>query len=261
MEILAEAVKFFVGKKQILKGVDFHLYPKEFLGIIGPNGSGKSTFLKCVYRVQKPTEGKLVFDGKLLDEMSYRESALKLAVVAQHNFYNFDFTVLDVVLMGRSPHKKMMERDNLKDYTLARDAIKLVGLEGFEERNFSTLSGGEQQRVILARALTQETECLVLDEPTNHLDIRYQLEIMDIVKSLDLTVAAAIHDLNIAAMYCDRLIAIRDGQVAGVGTPAELLTEEFIRDLYQVDSKVEIDETGRMHIIYLPKHWKQENSL
>ena len=183
MEILAEAVKFFVGKKQILKGVDLHLYPKEFLGIIGPNGSGKSTFLKCVYRVQKPTEGKLVFDGKLLDEMSYRESALKLAVVAQHNFYNFDFTVLDVVLMGRSPHKKMMERDNLKDYTLARDAIKLVGLEGFEERNFSTLSGGEQQRVILARALTQETECLVLDEPTNHLDIRYQLEIMDIVKS------------------------------------------------------------------------------
>lgn len=261
MEILAEAVKFFVGKKQILKGVDLQLYPKEFLGIIGPNGSGKSTFLKCVYRVQKPTEGKLVFDGKLLDEMSYRESALKLAVVAQHNFYNFDFTVLDVVLMGRSPHKKMMERDNLKDYTLARDAIKLVGLEGFEERNFSTLSGGEQQRVILARALTQETECLVLDEPTNHLDIRYQLEIMDIVKSLDLTVAAAIHDLNIAAMYCDRLIAIRDGQVAGVGTPAELLTEEFIRDLYQVDSKVEIDETGRMHIIYLPKHWKKENSL
>ena len=217
--------------------------------------------MKCVYRVQKPTEGKLVFDGKLLDEMSYRESALKLAVVAQHNFYNFDFTVLDVVLMGRSPHKKMMERDNLKDYTLARDAIKLVGLEGFEERNFSTLSGGEQQRVILARALTQETECLVLDEPTNHLDIRYQLEIMDSVKSLDLTVAAAIHDLNIAAMYCDRLIAIRDGQVAGVGTPAELLTEEFIRDLYQVDSKVEIDETGRMHIIYLPKHWKQEGAL
>lgn len=261
MEILAEAVKFFVGKKQILKGVNLHLYPKKFLGIIGPNGSGKSTFLKCVYRVQKPTEGKLVFDGKLLDEMSYRESALKLAVVAQHNFYNFDFTVLDVVLMGRSPHKKMMERDNLKDYTLARDAIKLVGLEGFEERNFSTLSGGEQQRVILARALTQETECLVLDEPTNHLDIRYQLEIMDIVKSLDLTVAAAIHDLNIAAMYCDRLIAIRDGQVAGVGTPAELLTEEFIRDLYQVDSKVEIDETGRMHIIYLPKHWKQEGAL
>lgn len=110
--------------------------------------------------------------------------------------------------MGRSPHKKMMERDNAEDYKIARDALRVVGLEEFGERNFSTLSGGEQQRVILARALTQQTECLVLDEPTNHLDIKYQLEIMDIVKSLDVTVIAAVHDLNIAAMYCDCLIAI-----------------------------------------------------
>ena len=171
MEILAEAVRFFAGGRQILQGIDLELRPKEFLGIIGPNGSGKSTFLKCVYRVQKPTTGKIYFNGKKLDEFSYRESALKLAVVAQHNFYNFDFSVLDVVLMGRSPHKKMMERDNAEDYKIARDALRVVGLEEFGERNFSTLSGGEQQRVILARALTQQTECLVLDEPTNHLDI------------------------------------------------------------------------------------------
>ena len=171
MEILAEAVRFFAGGRQILQGIDLELRPKEFLGIIGPNGSGKSTFLKCVYRVQKPTTGKIYFNGKKLDEFSYRESALKLAVVAQHNFYNFDFSVLDVVLMGRSPHKKMMERDNAEDYKIARDALRVVGLEEFGERNFSTLSGGEQQRVILARALTQQTECLVLDEPTNHLDV------------------------------------------------------------------------------------------
>lgn len=257
MELLAKAVKFFVGNKEILKGVDLNLKPKEFLGIIGPNGSGKSTFLKCVYRVQKPSAGDIHFDGKRLDELSYRQSALKLAVVAQHNFYNFDFSVLDVVLMGRSPHKKMMERDNLEDYTIARQAIKLVGLEGFEERNFSTLSGGEQQRVILARALTQQTECLVLDEPTNHLDIKYQLEIMDIVKDLDITVMAAIHDLNIAALYCDRLVALCEGQVVGVGTPHELLTKEFIKELYQVDSEVQVNEkTGRLNIVYLPKHHK-----
>ena len=144
MEILAEAVKYFIGKKEILKGIDLTLHPKEFLGIIGPNGSGKSTFLKCVYRVQKPTEGTIRFDGKLLDEMSYRESALKLAVVAQHNYYNFDFSVLDVVLMGRSPHKKMMDRDNAEDYRLAHESLSIVGLSGFEARNFSTLSGGEQ---------------------------------------------------------------------------------------------------------------------
>ena len=262
MEILAEAVRFFAGGRQILQGIDLELRPKEFLGIIGPNGSGKSTFLKCVYRVQKPTAGKIYFNRKKLDEFSYRESALKLAVVAQHNFYNFDFSVLDVVLMGRSPHKKMMERDNAEDYKIARDALRVVGLEEFGERNFSTLSGGEQQRVILARALTQQTECLVLDEPTNHLDIKYQLEIMDIVKGLGVTVIAAVHDLNIAAMYCDRLIAISGGKVAGIGTPRELLTAEFIKKLYGVDSRVDIEEsTGRMNIVYLPRHWKKETLL
>lgn len=259
MEILAEAVKYFIGDKEILKGIDLTLRPKEFLGIIGPNGSGKSTFLKCVYRVQKPTAGLISFDGQKLDELSYRESALKLAVVAQHNYYNFDFSVLDVVLMGRSPHKKMMDRDNAEDYHLARKSLGIVGLAGFEKRNFSTLSGGEQQRVILARALTQDTECLVLDEPTNHLDIKYQLEIMDIVKGLGLTVMAAVHDLNIAAMYCDRLIAIKEGQVVGAGTPEELLTAGFIRDLYGVDSEIKHDEkTGRMYIVYIPKHWKEK---
>lgn len=253
MEILAKAVKMAFGPKEILKGIDLSLHNKEFLGIIGPNGSGKSTFLKCVYRVQKPTSGEIYFNGRNLDELSYRESALQLAVVAQHNSYSFDFTVLDVVLMGRSPHKKILERDNAEDFRIAREALKTVGLADFEKRSFGTLSGGEQQRVILARALTQQTECLVLDEPTNHLDIKYQLEIMDIVKGLDLTVVSAIHDLNIAAMYCDRLIALRDGQIVGMGTPEELLTEEFIYDMYEVKSIVK-KENGRLNIMYIPKH-------
>ena len=119
---------------------------------------------------------------------------------------------------------------------------------------FSTLSGGEQQRVILARALTQGSECLVLDEPTNHLDIKYQLEIMDIVRSLNYTVMAAIHDLNIACMYCDRLIAIRKGKVVGMGTPKELLTPAFIKSLYDVDCRIQNLEGGRLNIIYIPKH-------
>lgn len=257
MEIITKAVEMFLGNKQILKGIDFNLNNKEFLGIIGPNGSGKSTFLKCVYRVLKPTGGEIYFDGKSLDEMSYRESALRLAVVAQHNFYSFDFSVLDVVLMGRSPHKKILERDNLRDFEIAKSALKVVGMEAFEKRNFSTLSGGEQQRVILARALTQETECLVLDEPTNHLDIKYQLQIMDIVKSLDVTVVAAIHDLNIAAMYCDRLIAVKEGQIVANGTPREVLTEQFIYDMYDVRTEINYNQkNGRMNIIYLPEHWQ-----
>ncbi len=255
MEILSEAVKLFIGDKPILKGIDLRLHDKEFLGIIGPNGSGKSTFLKCVYRVLKPTDGEIFFDGRRLDELSYRESALRLAVVAQHNFYSFDFSVLEVTLMGRSPHKRMLEGDNQRDYEIARQALATVGMAGFEKRSFATLSGGEQQRVILARALTQKTECLVLDEPTNHLDIKYQLQIMDIVKGMNFTVMAAIHDLNIAALYCDRLVTIREGQIVGIGSPRELLTEEFIRDIYEVESRVRIDpDSGRMNIVYLPQY-------
>ena len=252
MEILAEALKMAFGNKQVLKGIDFSLKDKEFVGIIGPNGSGKSTFLKCLYRVQKPTSGKISFNGRLLDELSYRESALQLAVVAQHNNYSFDFSVLEVVLMGRAPHKKMLERDNADDYIIAHKALSVVGLAGFEKRSFSSLSGGEQQRVILARALTQQTECLVLDEPTNHLDVKYQLQIMDIVKSLNLTVVAAMHDLNIAAMYCDRLVAIKNGQVVGIGTPRDLLQESFIYDTYDIRCQVDMVD-GRINVIYMPQ--------
>ncbi|MEG0798713.1 MAG: ABC transporter ATP-binding protein [Acidaminococcaceae bacterium] len=256
MEILTKAVQVFIGDKAILKGLNLTVQHQEFVGIIGPNGSGKSTFLKCVYRVQKPTAGMICLNGKKLDEMSYRESALQLAVVAQHNFHSFDFDVLQVVLMGRSPHKKMLDRDNAEDYALARKALQTVGLKGFEKRGFITLSGGEQQRVILARALTQQTECMILDEPTNHLDIKYQLQIMDIVKSLELTVVAAVHDLNIAAMYCDRLIAIKEGIIVGCDTPCNLLTEEFIYDLYEVRTKVKTCDNGRINIVYWPQHWR-----
>ena len=144
------------------------------------------------------------------------------------------------------------------DAMSADDALQYVDL-GQRENNFpAQLSGGEQQRVILARALTQQTECMVLDEPTNHLDIKYQLQIMDIVKGLDLTVVAAVHDLNIAAMYCDRLIAVKDGMIVGCAAPEQLLTEKFIYELYGVRTKVNTSENGRINIIYLPQHWRKE---
>ena len=138
------------------------------------------------------------------------------------------------------------------------EMLAWIGLTERADARPATLSGGEQQRVILARALTQGSECLVLDEPTNHLDIKYQLEIMDIVKSLNHTVIAAIHDLNIACMYCDRLIAIRKGEVVGMGTPRELLTADFIKNLYDVDCEVHYGDKGRMNIVYIPRHWKIE---
>ena len=209
MNIQTDNIQVSFGSKTILQDISLDLRDKEFVGIIGPNGSGKSTFLKCLYRVLQPNHGKIFFDGTEMSSLSHRDTALKMAVVAQHSTVNFDFSVLEMVLMGRSPYKGLLDRDQIDDYKIARHALAQVGLSDFESRSFNTLSGGEQQRVILARALAQRTECLVLDEPTNHLDIKYQLELMTIVKRLDATVVAAIHDLNLAAIYCDRLIAYR----------------------------------------------------
>ena len=228
MDIRTEGVQAVLGGSAILKGVDIQVGQRELVGIIGPNGSGKSTLLKCIYRVLKPTGGAVLLDGRDLDQYSYRESARRIAVVAQHNYYNFEFSVQDVVMMGRAPHKRALDRDNADDFRLVAEALELVGMSGFARRSFSTLSGGEQQRVILARALAQQTPCLILDEPTNHLDIKYQLELMDIVKSLDRTVISAIHDLNIAAMYCDRLYAVKGGEIVGCGRPQEVLTEDYL---------------------------------
>lgn len=261
MEILTEAIRLFAGGKEILQGIDFSLQNGEFVGLIGPNGSGKSSFLKCLYRVLRPAQGKIYFNGRNLDEFSYRESALQMAVVAQHNFYNFDFTVLEVVLMGRAPHKRLWDNDSATDIKIAYQALSTVGLQHMAERSFQSLSGGEQQRVILARALTQGTNCLILDEPTNHLDIKYQLQVMDIVKNLRLTTVAAIHDLNIAAMYCDRLVALQAGKIIGAGKPSELLTEAFIRQVYEVECRVLKLPDGQLHIRYLRGNYYEKNCL
>ncbi len=262
MVIESKAVEAVLGGNKILNGIELKVNDRELLGIIGPNGSGKSTFLKCVYRVLKPSCGAVYLDGKALDEYTYKESARKLAVVAQHNYYNFDFSVRDVVLMGRAPHKRAMDRDTADDFRIVEESLERVGMLHFADRSFSTLSGGEQQRVILARALAQQTPCLCLDEPTNHLDIKYQLQLMDLVKEIDKTVVSVIHDLNIAAMYCDRIYALKDGKIVGEGTPKELLTPEFIKMVYEVDSDVITDNNGVLHILYhpenQPKQYKEE---
>ena len=250
MNICATDIKMEIGNNEILKGVSIDSKNREFIGIIGPNGSGKSTLLKCIYRTLKPNNGCIMLGRQDISKMSVKESAKKLAVVAQHNYYNFDFSVGEVVLMGRSPHKKSLEPDNSEDYDIVNESLEKVGMLGFKNRSFSTLSGGEQQRVILARALAQQTPCLILDEPTNHLDIKYQLSLLNIVKSLNLTVISAIHDLNIAAMYCDRLFVMKNGQIVGSGVPQEVLTKEFIKEIYDIDVEIVYDSKGDMHILY-----------
>ena len=256
MQVEACDIQCVLNANRILKGVSIRAGERETVGVIGPNGSGKSTLLKCIYRILRPSGGAVKLDGKDLLAYTTKESARKIAVVAQHNYYNFDFSVQDVVLMGRAPHKRALDRDNAEDYRIVAQALETVGMTAFAQRSFSTLSGGEQQRVILARALAQQTPCLILDEPNNHLDIKFQLQLMDLVRGLDRTVITAVHDLNIAAMYCDRLYALKDGQIVGQGTPQELLTPAFIREVYEVDAEVYQDKRGILRILYYPDDGK-----
>lgn len=246
-----------LGHKDIIKKVDIHVGEKEFVGLIGPNGCGKSTLLKSVYRVIMKYGGEIIIMDKDLKETSIHESALKTSVVPQHTYSPFDFSVRDVVLMGRSPHKKSMEFDNAEDKAIADECLKKVDMLSFANRSFFTLSGGEQQRIVLARAIAQQTPCMILDEPTNHLDIKYQLQLMDVVRGLGLTVLAALHDLNIAAEYCDKLYLLKEGEVYAYGTPEEVLTSENIMAVYGAEAIVTRSEnTGYLHIEYVSEHAK-----
>lgn len=250
MNIKTENIVVNLDSKNIIHDINIEVDNKEVVGIIGPNGSGKSTLLKCIYRILKPSSGIIKFDGNDIKSMSVKETSKNTAVLSQHNIYDFDFTVLEIVLLGRSPYKKFMERDNAEDYKIVNDALKKVNMLHLKDRTFQSLSGGEQQRVILARALAQQPQCLILDEPTNHLDIKYALQLMKIVKDLSIEVIAAIHDLNTAAMYCDKIYVLKDGEITKYGTPKEVLTSQLIKHVFEVDAKVIEDEDG-IHIIYL----------
>ena len=253
MDLLAQDLQVTLEGNHILKGVTLEAGAGELVGVIGPNGSGKSTLLKCLYRQLPPQGGAVYLNGRDLAEENRRESAKNIGVVAQHNDKGFDFTVLDMVLLGRSPHKKPLERDTQQDYAIAKEALREVGLEELAHRSMATLSGGERQRVILARALAQQTPCLILDEPTNHLDVQYQLQLMELVKGLSRTVVAALHDLNLAAMYCQKLYLLEEGRVVAQGTPEEVLTPARIGAVYGVGAEVVSASDGHIRVLFYPR--------
>lgn len=252
MEIKAEKISVRLGGDPIIQDVSMEVNNRQFVGIVGPNGSGKSTFLKTIYRTLNPVSGKVYLDGTPLEAISLRESARSLGVMTQMNAMNFDFRVEEVVLMGRTPHKKLMEQDKEEDYQLAYAALRQTGMYEYRNRKFNTLSGGERQRVIMARALTQQPKAMILDEPTNHLDIQYQLQLMQTVRKLGIEVFAAIHDLNLAMTFCDKIYVMSKGNMVASGPPGDILTPELIRQVFHVESIVtQIPELGRKHIVYL----------
>ncbi|MEJ8547459.1 heme ABC transporter ATP-binding protein [Brevibacillus borstelensis] len=251
MNLIAEQVSIALDGKEILDHVSLRAKPGTFVGLIGPNGSGKSTLLKSVYRAKKPDAGLVTLDGEDIYRLSPRETAQRMAVVRQEGTVEFDFTVKEIVLMGRSAHKRLFQQDTEEDHWLVQRALIRTGMQDFAERSFLSLSGGEKQRVLIARALVQEAKLLVLDEPTNHLDIRYQLQIMDLLKSLRLTVLAALHDLNIAAAYCDQIYVIQNGRIAAAGTPEQVMHPEMLREVFGVETEVYIHpKTRKKHIVF-----------
>lgn len=227
-----------------LRDTSLHVAPGEFVGLIGPNGSGKTSLLRCAYRFSEPLQGEVLLDEDNLWEQAPRWCAQRIAVVLQEFPDAFGLTVDEVVAMGRTPHKGMFDGDTRQDLQIISEALACVGLQGFEDHAFATLSGGEKQRVILARALTQQPQLLILDEPTNHLDPRYQLELLQLVRHLKIGTLASIHDLNLAAAFCDRLYVMDGGEIVASGTPTEVLTAELLREVFGVEALVDRHPTS-----------------
>lgn len=253
MRVTLEGVGVVIDSTTIVEDIDLVVEPGQMLGLVGPNGSGKSTVLRTIYRALRPAAGLVRLDDDEVWRLSARKSAQRSAVVAQEGTADFDLSVQEVVAMGRSPHKGMFERDSAEDVSIGFDALARVGMSAFGDRLFATLSGGEKQRVLVARALAQQTRVLILDEATNHLDISAQLALMELVCGLGVTVIAALHDLNLAASYCDGICVIDDGAVVAQGTVDEVMTPELIGRVFGVSAHCGVHPlTGRLLLTFSP---------
>lgn len=235
-----ENLTYKIDDSLISDGINIKFEENTFTGIIGPNGSGKSTLLKQIYRVLKPTEGKIFFDGIDIEDISSKKMARQMAVLPQENQSDFDYTVRDIILMGRFPYHSffMGDHDFDVDINLMKKYLDIVGLREQENQYFKTLSGGEKQRVLLARALVQEAELLILDEVTNHLDIGYQYKVLEILKDLNMTIISAIHDLNLAMKFCDQVVIIDKGRIIVTGNPKDIITRENLKEIFKIDAQI-----------------------
>jgi len=250
-------VSFSYNDTPVLHHIDLAVEKGEMVALLGPNGSGKTTLIKLMSGILKPSQGEIRLDGSGLGRMKRREVAQRVAVVPQQFSMPFAFTLREVVLLGRTPFLKPFADGRERDHRVVEQAIALIGVEELKERFFNELSGGERQKAILAMALAQEPKLLLLDEPTAHLDINHQVEILDLVRSLNreqgLTVVGAMHDLNLAALYFDRLILLKQGRIFAEGTPEKVLTEEIIREVFSASVQVtQHPVTKSPHIIITP---------
>lgn len=240
--LTVDGIDCYYGSVKVLENVCFSVKERDFIGILGPNGSGKTTLLRSISRTLKPHRGVIFLNDVDIYALKSVEVAKQMAVVPQDNVITFNFTALDVVLMGRNPHLSRFQMESEKDIAIAKRAMGLTNTWHLAERPINELSGGERQRVIIARALAQKPKVLLLDEPTVHLDINNQLEIMDLLKELcikkGIIVLAVFHDFNLAARYCNSAILLKDGKIVSAGNLDAVLTSENIRSVFQVDAVV-----------------------
>ena len=250
--ISAQDLTYEVEGKTLLDGVDLQAERGQLVGLIGPNGAGKTTLLRTISGILRYRQGSIHLEGSDLKSMSPKDAAATLALVPQIAPYTYGFTSMELVLMGRYPHLGRFQIEGREDDRIAREAMRLTEIEQFADRTLDTLSGGERQRVFVARALAQQPRILLMDEPTANLDVLHQLKVLDLVRQLvddGLTAVAAIHDLNMAARYCDKLVLLNGGQVLAEGSPSEVLTPETIESAFGVKSAAYQDPvTGSLAI-------------
>ena len=254
MTLEVSDVSYCYSKCIVLNGISFTVGKGEILGILGPNGCGKTTLLKNLNKNLSPCGGCVLLDGDVLEDIKKKDVAKKIAVVPQTNEIHFSFTVRDVVSMGRMPFQGMMSGESEEDKRIVDDAIRQTGLERLADRHINTMSGGERQRVIIARAIAQTPQIILMDEPTLHLDISMQFDALNLVyrlaKENGLTVIIVSHDLPMVARYCDRILMIHDHKIHALGTPEEVLTPDNMRIVFNVDAELRYDEKiGRNTVI------------
>ncbi len=220
--------------KAILSAIEFSLAEGKMLGIIGPNGAGKSSLLRCLYRFIKPSSGSINLFGQDISALSAKAFAQQIAVVLQDTPHHFEMTTAQLIALGLTPHKSAFDFTGRSDRVVVAQALGKVGLEDKANQAYESLSGGEKQRALIARAIVQRPKLLILDEPTNHLDIRYQIQTLELLRSLNITVITSIHDLNLASALCDELLLLDNGCAIASGTPKMVLTEQRIAKVFDV---------------------------
>lgn len=235
----------------VLYPTDFHVAAGRVLGVVGPNGAGKSTLLRLLYRYQKPHSGHIKIDGQDIWSMPARGAARLIAAVLQEQASAFGLSVREIVCLGRTPYRTGFTASGAQDDRVVNDVLEMLNLHAFADRDFGTLSGGERQRVMVARALAQDPKVLILDEPTNHLDVRYQLEIVSLIRSLDLTIVVSLHDLNVAYGICDDVLVLKDGHPQGFGPPQTVLNDTLVSNTFRVTAQCEqLAPSGAAHFSF-----------